>query len=84
MSDQDRWNPTTPGFGEGHAGLGLVSAMALLIDRLEAHGALPEGDFQSVLSQTLSHPSIDRMSPDAAVLETLLSLLATGSDRPAL
>ena len=80
MADQDRRTSDDQPAG-GHAIVGLASALALLIDRLEAHGSLPPGDFQTFLRQTLAHPAINRSAPDAAVLDTLLDILEGAAER---
>lgn len=84
MTDHERRGGDQEGAGVGHAVIGLASALALLVDRLEANGSLPAGDFQTFLHDTLSHPSVDRAAPDAAVLETLLDLLGGVRQRTAL
>ena len=59
----------------GPTALAFASAMTLLIDRLEASGALPEGDYQRTLRQTLSHPDVDHTNSGTAALHLLLGFL---------
>lgn len=81
MGDKDRQTSEGRQAAERQGVLGLASALALLVDRLEAHGALPPGEFQMFLRQTLTHSEVDADAPDAVVLRTILELLDAAPER---